>query len=222
MERGLPLTGATIPWMTPLCLLVTVAVASDDLGTIEGAREAPDWTWSLALRGGAAVPVGGTGAAWGPGPELGLSAERRTRPGLGVWLEAQGSSHRLSDPSRLVEHAAMSGTEQLGALRVGLRWGAEGHPVLTPTFGLGLGAVWVHTRLEAPTATGRSTLVQDIAWPSPRAEFALAIRIAEPLALRPSLGGSCFVGMDVGERTGDAAFAVWRAEGALDLVVRLP
>lgn len=210
--------------MTRLLLLATTATASDDLGTIEGLRDPPDWVWSLALRGEAAIPLGGTGAAWGPGPGVGLSVERRTRPGLGVWVETQGTSHRLQRPERLVDGATtapLAGSEQQGAARVGLRWGADGHPVLTPTFGLGLGVVWVHTRLEAPSSEGRSSLVQDIAWPSPRAEFALAIALFEPIAIRPSIGGSVFVGMDVGERGGDAVFAVWRAEGALDLVVRI-
>jgi len=207
--------------MTALLLLPTMAFASDDLGTIEGVREPPTWTWTLALEGGAALPLGGTSAAWGPGPGMGLSAERRTKPGTAVVLEAHGASHRLVDPSRLLEAPALDGSEQQWALRIGLRWGAEGHPVLLPSFGMGLGAVWVHTRLEAPTASGRRALVQDLVWPSPRAEFAVAIRIADSFALRPSIAGAALVGMDTGERTGDTAFVAWRAEAGLDLVIRI-
>lgn len=210
--------------MNALLLLAATSSASEELGTIEGVREAPDWSWSLALRSGAAVPLGGTSGAWGPGPQLGLSMERRQRPGLGLWFEAHGSSHRLVEPERLTAgdgSAPLGGSESQGAARIGLRWGAEGHPMLTPTFAMGIGAVLVHTRLEAPTADGRSALVQDLVWPSPRAEFAVAILVTEPISIRPSLGGSAFVGMDVGERAGDTVFVAWRAEAAIDLVVRI-
>ncbi|MCP4808921.1 MAG: hypothetical protein GY913_00270 [Proteobacteria bacterium] len=203
-------------------LLPVAAWADEPLGTVSGLVDDRPWDWSVSLGGGAAIPIGPTASAWGPGPQLAGRLERSARNDVSVELLGASSGHTLVHAGRLVagwdDEAPLLGTEQHTVARGGVRWARPGR--VEPSIAIGLGAMWLHTRLGVSGADDE--LVQDLIWPNMALSGALLTRVHGPLFARLSLEASAVVGVDVGEVGPDSVFSVWTLGSQLEIVVRVP
>ncbi len=225
-----------MPLLLALLLNTAAAAPGEPVGVISGSKAKTgwdkEWRTSVGLRGGLAVPMFSSAAAWSLAMDKGAVVELAL-PGKGLsWVfHADHSRHTLVDGERYLADladgagAALDGVAVHWWLQAGLRWEPElpATPGLkvAPVFGGLFGADVHRTDLELPTVDGRERVRSVGAQPSLAPTFGVNFKVHPNLHLLLGTSYGVFFAFDSAEVAGSDRVAVTgRLNTALEVLGR--
>ncbi|MFH1463047.1 MAG: hypothetical protein ABIO70_01545 [Pseudomonadota bacterium] len=230
-----------VPLLALLALLPATAVAKDSpIGTIEGARDPTGQDRvTLGLRGGAVFLAGSQGAAYTPGPAVGLLTAIHFSEYASFTVDLDWSTHRVDDPGRLFDQddlllpldaSNVTGSQRWYHLDLGLQFDLGTHDptrtrpdrtVASPWVRFAGGVSYSDTLLEVATLEGRQAMRAKRPHGALCPAFGVTFAFPRLVSLTPTFKSVTIFGIDhdeVSEK--DTLRAVFRLQPSLDLLFR--